>query len=378
MYYITIRQHQKPVQIKFEDVLFGNVNINLLNGESDTTGTITRAVETIPEEIRLKVNTQYLIDWLKRFNESHQNLFEADRDSLYRHYKIPKKTGGWRPIDEPCPELQNALGDLAHFLQEIAGVLYHTAAFAYVKERCIVDAVKKHAAFKSNWFLKTDVSGFFPNTTLEFTMKMLAKVFPLSEIMKDSEGKEALTKAISLGFLNGGLPQGTKLSPCLTNTIMIPIDHKLFGEFARRKMIYTRYADDMDISAQENFPYKKMVELVQNTFKEFEAPYIIKDEKTHYGNVKGKNWMLGLMLNGSYSITVGYRAKKYFKAELCNFILDTKNGSPWNIDDVQHLSGKLSYYRMIEKDYFNRIVKKANEKWNVDVDKMMKSYLRVA
>lgn len=378
MYYITIRQHQKPVQIKFEDVLFGTVNPNVLVGESDRTGTITRAVETIPDEILTKVNITYLINWLKQFNEKTESLYNADKETLYKHYKIPKKTGGWRPIDEPCPELQNALGELAQFLKEICGVLYHTAAFAYIENRCIVDAVKKHAAFESNWFLKTDVSGFFPNTTLDFTMRMLSMVFPLCEIMKDKEGKEALTKAISLGFLNGGLPQGTKLSPILTNVICIPIDHKLFGELAKRKMVYTRYADDMDISAKENFPYKKIVELIEETFKYFNAPYAIKQEKTHYGNVKGNNWMLGLMLNGQHNITVGYRNKKYFKAMICNFILDTKNGKPWDIDDVQHLNGLLSYYKMVEKDYFNGILKRANEKWNVDCEQMMKSYLNVA
>ena len=378
MYYITIRQHQKPVQLKFEDVLFGKVTANMLNSESDRTGTITRAVNEIPQDYRDKVNVPYIVNWLKQFNERNARLFEADRESLYRHYKIPKKTGGWRPIDEPCPELQNALGELASFLQNECGVLYHTAAFAYIKDRCIVDAVRKHADFKSNWFLKTDVSGFFPSTTLEFTMRMISMVFPLCLIVETEEGKEALTKAISLGFLNDGLPQGTKLSTFITTALMIPIDHKLFGEFAGRKMVYTRYADDMHISAQENFPYKKMVQLIQDTFAQFGAPYRIKPEKTHYGNVNGSNWLLGLMCNGNHEITVGYRTKKYAKAAICNFVLDTLNGKPLDLDDVQHLSGQLSYYRMIEKDYFNKIIQRANEKWHTNVDELIKSYLKVA
>lgn len=378
MYYFTIRQNRKPVQLKFEDVLFGNVVINSLNTESDKTGTITRALDEIPKELTEKVDIKSIIEWLKEFNNKNSSLFEPNRETLYRHYKIPKKTGGWRPIDEPCPELQNALGELASFLQRDVGVLYHTSAFAYIEDRCVVDVLKKHAKFKSNWFLKTDLSGFFPHTTLEFTMKMLSKIFPLCEVMKDPEGGKALTKAISLGFLNNGLPQGTKLSPCLTNFIMIPIDHRLAGEFSKRKMVYTRYADDMHISAQEEFPFKQMVKFIENTFKEFSAPYEIKDEKVHYGSVKGKNWMLGLMLNGEYKITVGYRTKKYFKAALCNFILDTKNNKPWDIDDVQHLSGQLSYYRMVEENYFNKIINTANKKWNVDAEQMMKSYLKIA
>lgn len=305
MYYYTIKQNRKPVQLKFEDVLFGTANIAAWTGESDRTGTITRCVQEIPEELKDKINVQSLIAWLKKFNRENQELFEADRDSLYRHYKIPKKTGGWRPIDEPNEKLQNALGNLAEFLKTDCNILYHTAAFAYIENRCIVNAVRKHANFKSNWYLKTDISNFFGSTTLDFAMKMLSMIFPTCLIMENQEGKEELTKAISLGFLNGGLPQGTKMSPILTNTIFIPIDHWLFGHISKRKMVYTRYADDMHISAQENFPYKAIVNMIKYAFKEFGAPYQIKDEKTHYGSVKGQNWLLGLMSNGDYAITVG-------------------------------------------------------------------------
>ena len=208
-------------------------------------------------------------------------------------------------------------------------------------------------------------------------MRMLSMIFPTNLIMQNPEGARELTMAIGLGFLNDGLPQGTKLSPCLTNIALIPIDHWVFGQLAKRKMVYTRYADDMHISAQENFPYKEIVKLIEEAFKKFGAPYQIKDEKTHYGNIAGRNFCLGLMLNKDYNITVGWSKKKYFKAALCNFILDTKNGKPWDLDEVRSLSGLLSYYRMIEKDYFNNIIKKANEKWHVNVDKMFESYLSI-
>lgn len=378
MKYITIRQYRKPVQLKFEDVLFGKADIEKWSGESDRTGTITRCVNEIPPEYKDKIDVDRLITWLQRFYEKNKSLFKEDMSSLYRHYKIPKKTGGWRPIDEPCPELQKALGDLADFFKEDCGMLYHTAAFAYIDNRSTVDAVRKHVAFKSNWFLKTDISGFFPHTTLDFAFRMLSMVYPLSEVVEIPAGREALKRALSLGFLNNGLPQGTKLSPIATNLMMIPIDHYLFGEFAKRAMVYTRYADDMHISAKENFPYKKAVGLIEESFRRFNAPFKIKDEKTHYGSVCGKNWLLGLMANQNYEITVGWRNKKYFKAALCNFILDTKNNIPWDLDEVRHLQGLLSYYRMIEKDYFNKLIVTANRKWNVNVDDLFKSYLNVA
>ena len=255
------------------------------------------------------------------------------------------------------------------------GILYHTAAFAYIPGRSIVDCLKRHQANNSMWYLKTDFSGFFPNTTLEYTMRMCSMVFPLSEVCKTDRGRKVLEKALSLGFLNGGLPQGTKLSPVLTNIISIPLDHKLFNELAKRHIVYTRYADDMHISAQERFPYTDIIKLIREALKEFNAPYELKDEKTHFGSRKGRNWCLGLMCNADNNITVGYRNKKYFKVDLTNFVMDTKNGKPWPIEDVMSLRGKMSYYEMIEKEYFENVINRMNSKWHVDIKEMFRNCL---
>lgn len=374
MTYVTIKQRCLPVKQTWENVLFDTVNCNFLNQRSLSTGTVTRKYETVDQKYLNAINIDKMINSLKRFNADNEKLFNADRNELYKHFTIPKKSGGRRPIDAPCPELQKQLRRLANMLINEFGLLYHTSAFAYIKNRNIVDCIAKHQRNESMWFLKTDFSGFFPSTTLEFTMNMVQKVFPLSEICKSQEGYDALKRALSLGFLNNQLPQGTALSPVLTNIIMIPIDCELFNKLAKRKIVYTRYADDMHISAKEKFPYWDVVKTVRETLKEFNAPYLLKDEKTHFGSRKGRNWNLGLMLNADNNITVGYRSKKVFKAMLNNLILDTKNGKYWNNHDVYHLVGLMSYYEMIEKDYFDGIVKKLNEKWNTNMKEILSRY----
>ena len=378
MYYITTMQFRKPRQLSWEDVIMDKIVMNdYANVTSNSTGTITRKYEEISEEVLRKIDVCSMVLWLKRFNKESEKLFSVDRKSLYYSFKIPKATGGFRQIDAPNDELQDQLRKLTRFITDDCGVLYHTAAFAYVKGRSIVDCVKKHQSNESNWFLKTDFSGFFPNTTLDFMMKMLSMIFPLSEICKTREGFEELKKAISLAFLNGGLPQGTVISPLLSNIMMIPIDHKLFNELAHRDIVYTRYADDIHISAKNLFPWKETVKLIENTLREFDAPWVIKKEKTHFGKKAGRsaNWCLGLLLNKDNNITVSAKKKNYFKAALCSFILDTKNGKPWDIGDVQHLRGLLSYYTMIEKDYFENIIRQQNKKWGVNVKQMFKMYL---
>ena len=377
MVYITTKQKQQAFQISFEDLLFDRVPVNMFNTGDGKAGTITRRVEVVSPEILSQVSIDGLIEGLKEFVNKHENLYAVPRESLYYFFKIPKKKGGLRDISEPNTELKSALTELKEFLENKCGALYHTSAFAYIKRRSTEDAVKKHQKNESNWFLKTDFSNFFPSTNLHFIMRMLSMIFPFNEIMLSSKGKYFLTKAISLGMLKDGLPQGSPLSPTLTNIMMIPIDHTLFNGLHSKRMIYTRYADDMLISCIQSFNYKEVVRYIRSVLKQFNAPFDIKDEKTRYGSRAGQNWNLGLMLNKDNQITVGYMNKKHFKASLNNYILDRLHDHPWSIDDVKSFQGIMSYYKKIEPDYFNYLINHYNQKYCVNVEQMIKNNLKL-
>ena len=61
---------------------------------------------------------------------------------------------------------------------------------------------------------------------------------------------------------------------------------------------------------------------------------------------------------------------------LSNYIMDKKNGTDWNIQDVQVIDGYCNYYRMIEGDTIDRIINHINEKFNVNVVQMIKNDLK--
>lgn len=374
MIYVTIQQSHSLKQMSWEDYLF-DLDPKLPKPYGDPTGTITRVMDSPSKQMMQNISVPDMINLLRRFNEKYRDLHLKDKNLLYDHFKIPKRTGGFRQIDAPHEELQSALRELVMLLDYKFGLKYHTSAFAYVKGRCITDAVKKHQYNESNWFLKTDFSGFFPSTTLDFAMKMLGMIWPVCEVVKDEEGRQELRKALSLGFLNGGLVQGSVLSPMLTNSIFIPIDHRLFNELTHHRFVYTRYADDIHISCVQSFEKDKIVNLIKDTLKAFDAPYEIKDEKTHYGSRKGKNFLLGVILNADNDIKIGWKKKKFFKAATTNLIMDYKNGKVWNADDVRHYEGLLSYYRMVEPEYFNELIKHFEEKFQVNVKRIIKASL---
>lgn len=361
-----------------EEFLFQNfqappvVNANMAN-------TKTYEFENASEHFTSRLDVDSLIRKLEQYNQSTAQLREKDRHSLYDSFHIPKKSGGLRKIDAPLPELMDALRRLKTLFEEDFHALYHTSAFAYVKKRCTVDAVKRHQQNNSKWFAKLDLHNFFGSTTPEFVMSMFSMVFPFSEVVKMQRGRDALRTALELAFLDGVLPQGTPISPLITNVMMIPVDFKLtkaLRDFNKQRFIYTRYADDFIISSQYDFNVRDIEELVCKVLRDFDAPFSINESKTRYGSSAGRNWNLGVMLNKDNEITVGNKKKRQFQSMLYNYITDKKNGVAWNREDLMVMQGLHSYYRMVEERAIDAIVQHINDKMRVDVIRLIKDDLR--
>lgn len=378
MVYITVMQSPIYHQMTLEEFLFQNFQAQtILN--TNVSNTRTYAYETVSEHFTSRIDTDALIRKLVRFNDQTEALRAQERSTLYETFHIPKKSGGLRRIDAPKPELMNALRNLKTIFEEDFHALYHTSAFAYVKNRCTVDAVKRHQKNNSKWFGKLDLHDFFGSTTLDYVIKMFSMVFPFSEIVKFPNGEAELRKALDLAFLNGGLAQGTPLSPLITNVMMIPVDYKLanaFRDFDKQRFIYTRYADDFIISSKVDFDVHRVEKLVVDTLHEFGAPFTINESKTRYGSSAGRNWNLGVMLNKDNEITVGHKKKRQFQSMLYNYITDKRKGISWPREDIQTMQGLHSYYRMVEPETIDAIVKHTNEKMETDVLRLIKDDLR--
>ena len=378
MVYITVKQSPIYRQMTLEEFLFQNFQTPPIINEN-TTNTRTYEFEYAGEHFIKKLDVDALICKLAQYNQSVENLRQNERGTLYETFYIPKKSGGLRRIDAPKPELMDALRRLKTIFEESFHVLYHTSAFAYIKKRCTVDAIKRHQANNSKWFGKFDLHDFFGSTTLDFVMSMFSIVYPMSELVKTEQGKTELKKALELAFLNGGLPQGTPISPLITNVMMIPVDFKLANSlrnFEKQKFIYTRYADDFLISSKFEFDVHKIEKFIISTLKDFNAPFSINASKTRYGSSAGRNWNLGVMLNKDNKITVGHKKKRQLQSMLYNYIMDKKAGIEWCKEDLMVMQGLYNYYRMVEKEVIDAIVKHLNDKMGVDVFRLIKDDLR--
>lgn len=380
MIYITAKQSPHYHQMSIEEFLFAEfTSSNSAPIRYNISNTKTHCVEKLSKRFIDAVNVNELIETLERFNGFTDMLRERKREELYNTFCIPKKSKGLRRIDAPNEELMGALYSLKYIFENDFHALYHTSAFAYIKHRSIVDVLKRHQQNSSKWFAKLDFKDFFGSTTLDFVMDMFSMIYPFSEVIRVPKGKEEFRKAMELAFLNGGLPQGTPISPLITNIMMIPVDFKLYNslrEFDEKYFVYTRYADDLIISSRVDFKVRDIEKVVNDILSEFKAPFRIKPEKTRYGSSAGSNWNLGLMLNKDNKITVGYKKKKQFQSMLYNYVSDKSKGINWNAEDLMTLQGLHSYYRMVEREAIDEIVNHFNSKLGVDVLKMIKEDLK--
>lgn len=380
-YYITVNREPRVYQLTFEDIMYG-LDESKLALQKDTRDTTTWKVDAINRRLIEKTDFNVMQAALRGFVERYQDLIAVeDKSTLYRSFKIPKRSGGLRQIDAPNDELKRALYDLKMIFEKKFYMSYHTAAFAYVHGRSTIDSVKRHQQNKSRWFLKTDMRHFFPSTSPEFLMKMLCMTFPFCAFIEDDWGnRELLEKALSLCFLNGGLPQGTPTSPMLTNALMIPIDHaisKMCHEY-QPHLCYTRYADDILISSEYSFKWTDVQNKLIAIFNSFEAPFSLHPDKTRFGSNSGRNWNLGVMLNAENKITIGHEKKKVAKACVFQFMTDYDRGMPWSLEDTQHLAGQLSYYKMVEPEFVTMLLDKYAQKFGKDVMEAIKTILRGA
>ena len=335
-------------------------NLDLL---FDTGDLESQELNRIPKDVLTRtLNTNYKPGYVNNYIIEAMQLLNGhlkraltvldNPASHYTTFKIPKHSGGFREINAPDELLSDYIIEAKKILERDLQVLTHDAAFAYVKTRSPINALQRHQRNKSRWFLKLDIKKFFDNCTPEFIKEQLKQIHPFSYVyQKEPElFEETIDNLTKLCCLNNGLPQGTQISPLLTNLIMIPIDYKitryLYKFDTNQRYIYTRYADDILISAKNNWNYQRTIMDIEEILEG--TPLELKKEKTRYGSSAGRNWNLGLMYTKENNITVGAKRKRYLKAGMHNYELHPDN---FDKESLQHLLGEISYLQSIEPEY---------------------------
>lgn len=176
---------------------------------------------------------------------------------MYEPNSIPKANGGIRTVYEPWPDLKRVQRwILDNILKELP---VSPAATAYIKGKSAFDNACCHVG--KAVVIKTDIVSFFDSV----------KYPAVYDVFHSLAGYNAdvSTLLANLCCLNGRTPQGAPTSPALANLAFVRVDCKILEYCSPRRIIYTRYADDMTFSSKEKFKAGELLSFLRRLLKAF-------------------------------------------------------------------------------------------------------------
>lgn len=213
-------------------------------------------------------------------------------NNFYRHYQIPKKSGGTRPIDEPLPSLK----EIQRWILD--NILVHMKisvyAKAYVKDKSIRDNARFHK--KQKKVLSLDIKDFF----LSVSSKKVFELFTNAGYSSD-----VVVMLTNICCLNGSLPQGAPTSPMLSNIILYGFDCQIGKYTGERKIRYTRYADDMTFSG--DFSTGQIISLVKKNL--YQIGLRLNGDKTRTRCPNQRQEVTGIVVNEKMQLPKNIRKK---------------------------------------------------------------------
>lgn len=159
----------------------------------------------------------------------------------------------------------------------------HPAATAYYSGRSIASNAKAHHLCA--YLLKTDVVNFFPSIRGPIVERALRAHLP-------HLAHEAISEIMELTMLEGALPQGAPTSPHLANLALKTFDEKIARISEGIGAVYTRYADDISISAKNGEALDCIEHLLR--FELGQLDLKTSDRKTHRFGPKDRKIVTGL------------------------------------------------------------------------------------
>lgn len=176
----------------------------------------------------------------------------------YREHQIRKKHGGWRRLsipDDATKAMQRRI------LRRLLGRLKaHPAAMAYERGLSIAHNARPHVG--KAVVVKLDLVDFFPSLTAQRCDRYFRFI---------GWNPEAAALLTRLCTHEDRLPQGAPTSPRISNLLMLAFDERIRRYVARRRGVYTRYADDITISFPKDYPrhIRGVIQFVERTARSF-------------------------------------------------------------------------------------------------------------
>ncbi len=290
------------------------------------------------------------VDWLTRSRR--------DRPVEKEHYRYRwvHRPGRPRLFEIPRLRLKQAQRRLAELL---AAIPPHAAAHGFVPGRSVVSCLKPHVG--QAVVLRMDLQHFFPSIRRGRVMAMLRDYgYPqsiaaiIARLVTATVPQPILDEArplcsapafelLQYSLAQPHLPQGAPTSPAVSNLITWRLDCRLAGLADRIGVRYTRYADDLIFSGDDQFgrsrpKFREMVLTIA-----IDEGFFIRHHKTRTMKQGCRQAVAGLVLNNRLNVPRDeYDQLRAILHNCARSGLASQNRDE-HPDFLAHLRGKVAY-----------------------------------
>lgn len=295
---------------------------------------------------------------------------QVSKVSHYKRFNLAKKTGGVREISAPMPRLKRVQYWLkANVLEKVN---LHNSAHGFICERSIMTNALPHVG--QSIVINMDLQNFFPTISYRRVKGMFQRFGYSEEIsillaLLSTEPKcDEVDMDGETFFIAQGervLPQGAPTSPVIANIICRKLDRRISDCAQKLGFSYTRYADDLTFSSQQNDSetVQKLLWRVKMIIQD--EGFILHPQKTKVMRSHQQQEVTGIVVNEKPNLS--RKKRKQLRATLFQIEKDGLNGKHWQESDdvLRSLIGFVNYYNMIDPDkaaayklQLNRIISK--------------------
>jgi retron-type reverse transcriptase len=240
----------------------------------------------------------------------------------YRHFTIPKKSGGERTISAPRVFLKVIQYWTLDYL--LFNLRTHSSCHSYQQGRSILSNAIPHIG--TRYVANVDIENFFGSITKNRIAQLLTK--------RNIPARTAHFIA-SISTLDGALPQGAPTSPQLSNAFLYEFDRQMSQLTIEHKLNYSRYADDITVSGEDLSKVRYVIGKIGPLLKV--EGLVINESKTRVISQGGQQRVTGVIVN-----TMALPPRKLRRRVRAMFDQARKNPTAFR-DRAHELRGYLGY-----------------------------------
>lgn len=315
-------------------------------------------------------------DELRPFvNANYQSLLKSILEGSYkpqavRKVEIPKPQGGVRMLGIPTVTDRMLQQAIHQWLSPQYEENFHKSSFGFRPKKNAhqaVSAAKEYLNAGFNQVIELDLEKFFDRVNHQKLMSLLSKK------VKDARALKLISAHLKSGIMEDGMvgqrtegtPQGSPLSPLLSNIILDEMDKEL----EKRGHKFVRYADDCSIYVKSDKAAQRVMQSITR-YLEKELLLKVNREKTKVSS-PNQSYLLGFSFyktKGEYQIRIAPKSIQRI-TEKCKRL--TKSSDPIKeeirlrkLDET--IRGWVNYFK----------IAKAKSKMQ-ELDEMLRNRLRI-